>query len=350
MSNATRWYATRESVKAAPGLMGTVIDALIDDYIEAGSEDVEGLLGRRFIPETAIKYFPWPQSAGNSLVVMLDDLDLLAVTALQSEAQNTTPTTIASTDYFIEPINTGPPYERIEIDRSSSSSFSGGDTPQRSIAVTGRWGYQEATKAAGALAEADDGTETALDVTDSSLIGVGDTILIGTEAMFVSAKNLLTTGTTLNDASVTASSADRSLTVASGAAIKTGEVITLDSERCLVEDVAGNDVLVQRAFDGSTLAAHTTGITIYARRTLTIVRGVNGTTAAAHDTAAAITKYAPPADVAEYVRAYAIAHHQQGKSGWTGQIAGGEGGVETRMFNLWAMRTALVEKYGTVTL
>lgn len=349
MSNATRWYCTREAVKAAVGIQGADVDALIDGYIEAGSEDVEALLGRRFIPETRIAYFRWPQPVGNSLVLRLDDLDLLAVTALQSQAQDAVPVTIASTDYFLEPVNIGPPYQRIEIDLSSSSAFASGDTPQRSIAVTGRWGVQEATKAAGALAEADDGSETALDVTDSSLIGVGDTILVGTEAMFVSAKALLTTGTTLND-TLTASKSDTLVTVASGAAIKTGEVITLDSERMLVEAIAGNDLTVQRAYDGSTLAGHTTGITIYAPRTLTVTRGVNGTTAATHDTAAAISKYAPPADVMEYVRAYAISHHQQGKSGWTGQIAGGEGGVEMRMFNLWAMRNALLEKYGTVTL
>lgn len=349
MSNATRWYCTREAVKAAVGIAGANLDALLDSYIEAGSEDVEQVIGRNFIPITAIKYWPWPQSIGSSLVLNLVDADLLAVTLLQAAAQDAAPTTIVAADYFLEPVN-DPPYSRIEIDLSSSAAFASGDTPQRSIAVTGRWGVRESTRAAGALAEADDGSETDLNVTDSSLIGVGDTILVGTEAMFVSAKALLTTGTTLNDGSVTASKSDTLLTVASGAAIKRGEVITLDSERCLVEDIAGNDLVVERAYDGTTLAAHTTGITVYAPRTLTVTRAVNGTTAAAHDTATAIVKYAPPADVVEYVRAYAIAHHQQGRSGWTGQIGGSETGVETKMFSLWAMRQGLIEKYGRVSL
>jgi len=81
------------------------------------------------------------------------------------------------------------------------------------------------------------------------------------------------------------------------------------------------------------------------------VRGVNGTTAAAQDDKDAITKYAPPADIEEYCRALAVAHHQQGRSGWTGVIGGSEGGaVETKMFNLWSMEQALIRKYRKVSL
>jgi len=199
-STAQRWYTTRESVKSAVGLVGAEYDALIDSYIEAASEDIEVMLNRRFIPETATKLYRWPQRKGfrssqyyTGQVLLLEDEDLLAVTTLLAQAQDTTPVTIAAADYFLEPNNLGPPYTRIEIDLSSSAAFSGGDTPQRSISVAGRWGYSETTKAAGALAEADDGAETALDVTDSSLIGIGDTILVGSEAMFVSAKALLDT-------------------------------------------------------------------------------------------------------------------------------------------------------------
>ena len=349
MSNATRWYISREATKAAVGLAGADLDSLIDSYIEAASEDIEAFLGRRFIPETATKLFRWPPRVGGGYVLQLDDLDLIAVTTLKAAAQDASPITIVAADYFLEPVNSGPPYTRIEIDLSSSAAFEAGDTPQRSIAVTGRWGYAEATKAAGALAEADDGTELALNVTDSSLIGVGDTILIGTEAMFVSAKILLTTGTTLND-TLTANKNDTLVTVASGAAVKQGEVVTLDAERMLVESISSNDLTVQRAYDGSVLAAHTTGLTVYAPRTLTVVRAVNGTTAATHADTTAIAKYAPPADIAEYARAYAIGHHQQGRSGWTGVVGGDMGSVETKMFGLWAMRQALIEKYGKVSL
>lgn len=348
MTNAARWYTTREQVKRAVGVTGSRADSLIDSYIEAASESVEQLLKpRRFIPQTETRYYPWPQAAGRSTVLYLDQ-DLLVVTLLQAAAQDAAPVTIAAADYFLEPVNTLP-YRRIEIDLSSSSAFEGGDTSQRSIAVTGRWGYQEATKAAGLLAEADDGAETELNVTDASLIDVGDTILIGTEAMFVSGRAALTTGTTLND-TLALDKADVTVTLASGAAVKQGEVILIDSERMLVESITGNDTTVQRAYDGSVLAAHSTGVTVYAFRTLTVVRAVNGSTAATHADAAAVVKYAPPASVANYCRAEAIHNLKQGESGWTGQISGGEGSINVQPQGVEALRRRMIEEFGLVTV
>lgn len=344
MSNANRFYCSREQVKAAVGITGAALDTLIDSYIEAASEDVEKLLGRNFIPITATKYYRWPRRSSGVATLDLDNEDLLAVTTLQSEAQNSSPTTIASADYFLEPVNLAPPYRRIEIDLSSTSAFQSGDTPQRSISVLGRWGYSEDTKAAGTAAEAMDASETGLDVSDASLIDVGDTVLIGSEAMFVSGRAALTTTTTLND-TLTADENDVTVTVADGTKVKQGEIILLDSEKMRVESISSNDLTVKRAVDGSVLAAHTTGITVYAYRTLTVVRGVNGTTAAAHDTAAAITKYAPPADVRLYCMAKAILDLKQGESGWTGTIGGGEGSIAIRAENVPLMRQQIEEKY-----
>ena len=350
-SNATRWYASRESVKRAVGIVGSTMDTLVDSYIESASSDIELMLkGRRFIPVTATKLFRWPRAArAGSTILYLDDLDLLAVTTLQAKAQDTTPTTIASADYFLEPQHLGPPYTRIEIDLSSTSAFEAGDTPQRSISVAGRWAYGEDTKAAGALAEADDGSETALDVTDASLIDVGDTILIGTEAMFVSARGTLDTTANLND-TLTADESDVTVTITDGTLVKAGEVILVDSERMLVDSISTNNLTVRRAYDGSVLAAHSGAADILVYRTLTVVRAVNGTTAATHDISTAITKYAPPADIVDLCRAMAIGHLKQGESGWTGQISGGEGAVRTQMVDLFYLRQRVIEKYGRVSL
>ena len=347
-NTATRAYTTVTAVKADVGLAGPDLDSLILRNIKAATQHIENILGRRFIPETATKLYRWPSQNGRGgYVLKFPDDDLLAVTLLQAKAQDTTPTTIVAADYFKEPAN-GPPYGSIEIDLSSSAAFEPGDTPQRSISVEGRWAYCEDTEAAGALVEADDGSETALDVSDSSLIDVGNTILIGTEAMFVSAKGLLDVGTNTN-AALTQDKAGTTVAVVDGTKVKAGEIITVESERMLVESVSGNSLAVKRAYDGSVLASHLTNQDIYAPRTLTVVRAVNGTTAAAHLDAAAIVKYAPPGDIEEYCRARAIAQHEQGKSGWTGVIASAEGGsVETKMFGLWAMEKALKASYGRV--
>lgn len=369
MSNATRWYSTRETVKAAVGIVGASYNPLIDSNIEAASEDVERLLASRgsvvsFIPITATHvYGPIPQNRPSrsdwaesenpwkygGLTRNLQVDDLLAVTTIKiDEDQDGTydETALASTEYELLPRNTEPKRVISMTDYGTTYAW-----PARSrVQVVGRWGYCDDTKAAGALAEALDNSETAVDVTNASLIDVGDTILVDTEQMFVAERSVLTTGTTVNDAGVTADEADVSITLASGAAVLQGEVLLLDSEKVLVESISGNVITCKRAYDGSVLAAHSTGITVYAYRTLTVVRGVNGTTAATHDTAAAITKFVPPADIQEYVTATAIAHIKQGESGWTGQISGGEAGTQVRMVDLFHLRQSIVQKYGRVTL
>lgn len=351
MSNANRWYTTREAVKAAVGISGTDKDAQIDGNIEAGSEDVERILLRRFIPETAVKYFRWPQRIGDSLTLTFPDEDLIAVTLLQSEAQDSSPTTIDEADFFVEPVNAGPPYTRIELDLSASAAFSSGDTPQRSIAVTGRWGFGEDTKAAGTVASglASSSSATSCVCSDASLIGVGNTLLIEDEAIFVSKKTTADVGTNTNGA-LTANKAEVTITVVDGTAIIAGEVMIINSERMLIESISGNDATVERAYDGSVLAAHNDAQDIYTFRTLTLVRGVNGTEAATHANATVIATYAPPGDIAKYVLAYAISQQKLDESGHTGMIGGDLGGVETKMFSIWSMRKALIEKYRRVAL
>lgn len=359
MSNATRWYTTREAVKAAVKINGATLDALIDSYIESASEDIERNLGRRFIPYVATKYFYWPQRTQvqylrwpqtgdiTSYYILKLDEDLLSVSALTKD--DTDLTAIDSSKFFLEPSNIGPPYQRIELDISTDAFFSYQNTPQRSIRVTGSWGFSNATKVAGALAVAvSDTTGTSINVTDASLVGVGDTLLIDSEQAFVSGRSALTTTATLSG-NPTAAVNDVTIGVSNGALVKVGEVILVDSERMYVHDVAGNNLSVDRAYDGSVLAAHSLGATVYAYRTLTVVRGINGTTAATHLSAAAVSKYAPPADIADLCRAEAIAHHEQGRGGWTG-VMGGDQPIESRMFNLQKMRDESEEKYRRMVL
>lgn len=353
MSNATRWYASREQVKAAVGISGSEIHALLDSYIEAASEGIERLLesrgNPRFIPNTETRLYPWPQLSGNSLTLYLK-ADLLSVTELLAAAQDSSPTEIVSADYFLEPVN-HLPYRRIEIDLSSSSSFFAGQTSQRSISVAGSWGHSNATKAAGTVVSglAADAGATSMVCSDASLIDVGHTLGIESEQLFVSERSTVDSTANLNDTLV-AQNNDVNVTLDDATKVNQGEIILIESERMLIESISGNDLTVKRAVDGSTLAAHSTGKDVYAFRTLTVVRGVNGTTAATHADTTAVVKYAPPADIATLCLAEALALLKQGQSGWTGQIGGGEGVIETRMFNLEKLRDNALSNYGIVTL
>jgi hypothetical protein len=253
------------------------------------------------------------------------DEDLLSVTALKTANETVT---IVADDYFLEPANTGPPHRTIEIDLgddvASDAEFGWDDSSQRAISVEGSWGYGNATKAAGAMAEGLDNNRTTLLVSDASLIDVGDTLLIESEQMFVSGRSTQDTSANINGA-LTADQSETTVTVTDGTKVKAGEVILIDAERFYVESVTGNNLAVQRAYDGTALAAHNTAKDVYVFRVLTIVRGTNGTTAVAHDDATAITKYAPPADIQTLCQAEAIFNYEQDRSGHTGIIGGAEG-------------------------
>jgi len=329
-------YASREALKAAANVNGVDEDAALDRVLQAASRAVERSTRRRFYPSVETRVYDYPARDRGPYRLWLDG-DLLEVESLTSAG-------VEIADYFLEPANYGPPYNRIEIDLAGGESFQSGDTWQRQVAVEGVWGYCDDEAAAGALAEADDGSETALDVTDSSLVGVGDLIHIGDERLVVTEKALLTTGTTIA-ADLAADNAEVTVAVASGPAVKKGEIVTVDAERLLVVDVAGDNLVVKRAWDGSVLAAHTSGATVYAPRTLTVVRGAAGTTAATHSSGAAIARNVPPGLVTELVIAEAIAAREQEKSGYGRNVGQGDGARELRGVGLADLRDRVDELF-----
>lgn len=335
------WYATREAVKSALDSAETARNnAQVDRAIESASRLVEGFLHRKFYPEEAIRYFSWPNSQGaRAWRLWLDADEVVSVTTLTSGG-----TTIPAANYFLEPVNVGPPYQSIEIDLDSSSAFSAGDTFQRSVAVTGVFGYSAEEAAAGTCAEVLDASETGVDVSDSSLIGVGDIIKIDSEWMIVTGKSMLTTAQTLQTP-MTAAQNNVTVAVTNGAAYAVGEVVLLDSERMLIVDIAGNNLTVKRAYDGSVLAAHT-GSTLYAPRTLTVERGALGTTAATHNTSSPITRHVVPALVRNLVIAEAINMIQQETSGYARVVGSGDNSRESYGRGLMGIRTQAYTAYG----
>jgi hypothetical protein len=345
-------YTTREAVKSVLGLNGSQFNTNIDTHIEAASREVEKLTNRIFIPKTQTSYFRFPQrdNIKSSYVLYLDE-DLLSVSALTKNDDSAT--AIDAADYFLEPSNLGPPYDRIEIDASSAAYFGNALTPQRAVRVTGSWGYSNDTKAAGAVAGsglASDVAATSFVCSDASRISVGETLLIGTEQLWVSDRGTFDTTAALS-AGVTAAANIVTIPITSlGTKVKAGEIVLIDSERMFVEAISGNNLTVKRAYDGSVLAAHAQAAAVYADRTLTVARGVNGTTAAVHADTTAINKYAPPADIQNLCRALSIAYLTQSQGGWTGQIGGAENGIETTLAGLSKLREAVKRQYRRTAL
>lgn len=337
------WYTTREAVKRSLDAKETARnDVLVDRAIEAASRAVDGLLRRTLAPTLATRYFDWPnEQYARPWRLWITRADLISVTSITTDG-----TAISASDYFLEPNISGPPYDRVEVDLASTASFVGGDTHQRSIAITGLWGYSNDETSVGTVAEALDASETAVDVDGptAAQVGVGSVVRVDSERMLVTGRGTLTTGQTLQ-ADLTAQNNAVSVSVTTGSAFAVGETILLDSERMLIVDIAGNTLTVKRGWDGSVVATHS-GSTIYAYRTLTVIRGALGTTAATHLISAPLYLWNVPGPVAELALAEAINNLEQAKSAYSRTAGSGESEKEIAVNGLEALRKATFRSHG----
>ncbi|MEU8362325.1 hypothetical protein AB0C27_40535 [Nonomuraea sp. NPDC048882] len=287
------WYATREAVKAALDIKETArSDRQVDRAIESASRQIEGCLHRRFYPETKTLSFDWPNSQrARPWRLWLDANELAELVEASSGG-----VTIPPGDLVLYPTD-GPPYSRIEVNIDSSSAFSSGDTHQQTIAITGIYAGCRLDEApAGVLSGSAGADDASVDVSDGAAVGVGDLIRVGDERMIVTGRSILDTGQDLA-ADLAAQAATVTVAVANGAAYSVNEVVLIGSERMLIVDIAGDNLIVKRGWDGSVLAAHSSGAHIYASRRLAVERGAVGTTAAAHDSGAALVRHVPPGPV-----------------------------------------------------
>lgn len=316
------WYATREDVKGALDFKETArVNRQVDRAIEAASRDAEKLCHRRFYPEIATRSFDWPNGqSARPWRLWLDQNELISVSSLVVAGE-----TISADDFFLEPNQYGPPYNRVEIDLASSAAFGGGDTHQRSIAITGLYGYRNDETTVGTVAEALDASETAVDVDGdtSAEVGVGSILRIDSERMIVTGRTMLATGQTLAS-NVDTQNKTVTIPVADGTAFTADETILIDGERMRIDDIAGNTLVVKRAWDGSTIAAHTAGATIYAPRTLTVTRAALGTTAATHTSGTSIQRWDPPGTVRTLVIGQAISTVTNEQAGYSKVKKAGE--------------------------
>lgn len=322
MAVSTPCYANRDEVKASLDFKESARNnAQVDRAIEAASRAVDQMLNRRFYPIDATRKYDWPNFQGAyPWRLWLDQNELAAAaTAVTSGG-----TSIPISNIIFQPYNDGPPYTNIEIDRSTSSSFGHGNTPQNEVVITGSFGYSLTTAPAGALAVAmNDTTTGSATMTDSSKIGVGDVMIVGTERMLVMDRGMTTTSQTQQSTGVsTASMSDKSLLVTDGTKYFVGETLLLDSERMLIVDISSNTLTVTRAWDGTTLATHS-GATIYAPRLLTITRGDFGTTAATHLISTTAVKNAPPGPIKALCIAEAMNYVLQETAGYARTIGDG---------------------------
>jgi len=180
-------YASLNLLKSASYLnIATVTDydtPLLNLLIQA-SRLLDKWCGRFFYIQTEIRYYD-----GMGLKLFLPD-DLLAITTLKTDedGDGTFENTLATTDYFLYPLNDYPKI-RIEINPDGDyGSFANG--VQKGVEIAGSFGYGDGISKtpysdSGITVVADNATETELDVSAEGTLAAGHTILVESEQIFI---------------------------------------------------------------------------------------------------------------------------------------------------------------------
>jgi hypothetical protein len=334
------WYTTLEAVKGALDIAETARNnAQVRRVLDSSARTVEGQLKRRFRPWTGTRTLR-VISTRPAWQLPLGRYELIAATTVVSNG-----VTIDPADYVLRPAAgnqdpDGPPYNQIDLaDESAWAS---------EVTITGLWNYRDDEETVGALTSqlgdgADDVASVAWTTAD---IGTGDVLRIGDERVVVKARTWSDSGQNLGAPGLTASMAGTTVEVTTGSAYAADEVILIDAEKMRVVDVAGNRLIVIRAWDGSVLAAHTAGADIYALTGVQLDRAQLGTTAAVHDTAAVIYRHVVPGLVAELQLAEAIALLEQELGAFGRTVRSGESAMPIGAVGLESVRVDAARAYG----
>ncbi len=211
-------YANVAQLKARLDLADDATeDALLCALLEAVSRQVDGYCGRIFYVETATLLF---DGDGAKELWLQDEVrirDLLSVTTLKfdDDQDGDFDETLASTDYLLRPSNAGRySYVLIHPEGDYGAFPKGLETVQ----IVGSWGYRDQTVDSGADVGTGgiDDSATTLPLTGRDLVGIGDTIRIGTEDMYItdmSSYNKATVKRAVNGTTAAVHAADASVSV-----------------------------------------------------------------------------------------------------------------------------------------
>lgn len=338
-------YANVEDVENALDVFETTrARSQIRRVLQSATDSVETLLARRFYPEIRTQTFRWYDDLGTAdqpWTIWFDRHEVISVGTLTTGEDNTV---IPASGYFLKP-DDGAPYTHLELDTEGSFTFDTRSAYQNSVTFTDTtFGYWDKTTPAGTLVGSIDNSTTSLTASDGSKVGVGDLLSIGSERVVVTARSWIDSGETL--ASNASAAGSDSITVSDGTVFNADEIVMVDSERMLITDITGDVLTVKRAWNGSSLAAHSTSARVYVSRALTVTRGVLGTTAASHTNGDALAKFYVPDLVRDLTIAEALAQLIQERTSYARTIGAGEGEREVRGVGLADLRERAVCSYG----
>lgn len=344
-------YTSRSEMQRAVQFQdGVDQDAAADRANESAADNIDAQLHRRFYPNDVTRYFDWPNQGGSGggqyadpWRLWFDQYDVVVLTALNSGG-----TSIPLNQVFLEPVNREEwePAEYLELDRSSTAAFGSGLTPQHSISLGGTFGYSaDADQVATLAADVGSGDLT-VTVSDGSQAGPGNLLVLGYgrgQAPYPAAygyagalqpftgERVLITDVAFADTGLaqsgsgcsSASTSDQALTTTGTGSLNKGEVVLADQEQMLVEQIVAGVATVRRAWNGTTLAEHSSA-EIYALRLYSVLRGQLGTTAASYTSGAAVFRHRVPPLVRDLSIAEGINQVLQEGTGYARTVGTGD--------------------------
>lgn len=182
----TNLYATRAALDTRLGGQTSGQEAMLSTILEAVSRQIDQWCGRHFYVRTATRTLTTPRT--DRVLVP----DLLAVTTLKTDtsADLSYATTWTTADYALLPSDAllqSPPHPYWEI-RTAVGGDNAFGISLHNVQVAGTWGFYEVRERSTAtVAEALDASETGIDVSSGAAFAVGQTILIDSEQMYISA-------------------------------------------------------------------------------------------------------------------------------------------------------------------
>ncbi len=219
MTNA---YADLGTLKSSGvlNISGTSLDARLLALLEDGSRWIDTYCNRHFFALLTTRVF----DGNGAREIQLPDLISITTLKTDENQDRVFELTWSSGDYLLYPLNAEPqqpwgrPYSRILVDTEAGSrpAFPAGKS---TVEIDGKWGFREVVE------------DTGADINEGGTFGAADT----------------------------------TLTVSDGSRLAVGQTVLIESEQLYVTAIATNDQTVIRGVNGTTAATHpdTTGLSIY---------------------------------------------------------------------------------------
>ena len=179
-------YCSYEDVERQLELTFTADQAEVAHVVICGvSRDIENFTGRKFYTRTETRYY----DGGFGRRMLLDE-DLLTVTSLtvDNDADGTydDETWVEDTDFWLTPFNSWPK-NAIEVHPEGNFSLS---QIRKGYKIAGIWGYGNGLEEtpwqdAGVTVTFADGTTNTGTVSEAGVLETGQTLLVGTEQIFI---------------------------------------------------------------------------------------------------------------------------------------------------------------------